>query len=179
MAMNAVANRGKLIDAECYLHGTPGTPVTIGGRGATGVTGNGYGATGIGGAALIFDTGGGLTNMMLNIDLATAGTLATQSYYAFHMQMSDGAAMATPVVDRPVLVVGSAPAVANEKFCGNWGTRAITNHGNNRQRFLLPINNDFGGTCYRYLRLFHEVRKFTAASVDLGLHYCAWLTVEP
>jgi len=179
MGLNAIANRGKLVDAECYLHGTPGTPVSIGGRRATGVTGNGYGATGIGGAALIFDTGGGFTNMNLIIDLATAATLATESYYTFHVQMSDGAAMATPIIDRPILAVGSAPAVGQTEFGGTQYTRAVNSHGNGTLRFVLPINNDFGGTCYRYLRLFHEIKKFTAASVDFGLMYSAWLTVEP
>ena len=180
MALNAVGNRGKLVDTECYLHGVPGTPVTIGGRGATGVTGNGYGrgAT-MNAAALIFDTGGGFTEMVLNVDLATAATLATESYYTFHIQHSDGAAMATPIFDRPVLSVGSAPGVGQTEFGGGYSTRVINSHGNGELRFLLPITNDFGGTCYRYLRIFHEVKKFTVASVDLGLLYSAWVTVMP
>ena len=179
MAMNAIANRGKLVDAECYLHGTPGTPVTIGARGATGVTGDGYGVATMNGDALIFDTGGGFTSMLVNIDVATTGSLATSQFWNFSYQMSDDAAMATPLVELPLLQVGSAPAAVADYFHALRTTRSTEQDGNDRDRYIIPITNDFGGTCYRYLRIAHRSKHFTAASVDIGLSYSAWLTVEP
>ena len=179
MGMNAVANRGKLVDAECYLHGTPGTPVSRGGRGATGVTATSYGRASNTGAAIIFDTGGGFTEGVVVIDLATASTLSTHAFYTIHLQMSDGAAMATPVFSRPLLTVGQNQPAVTVNFGAPRNTRIVSNYGNNRTRFVIPITNDFGGTCLRYLRLCHEIRKVTAASVDLGLQYSAFISVMP
>ena len=179
MSMNAVANRGKLVDAECYLHGSASGPVTIGGRGATGVTGNGYGATGIGGAALIFDTGGGFTEMLLVIDLATCSTLTTHGGWLLRYQLSDSAAMATPIWDRPLMHVGGNGPTVAVRYGWVRNTRDTAQYGNTRARHIIPINNDYGGTCYRYLRLVHQCKNFTAASVDFGLHYSAFISVMP
>ena len=180
MSINAIANRGKLIDAECYLHGAAAGPVSIGARGTTGVTGSGYGrGPTMNGDAIIFDTGGGFMEGAIVLDMATAATLATESTYTIHLQLSDDSGMGTTIVDRPILTVGEAAAVGITRWAAHRSTNAIFNYGNNRQRFIIPITNDFGGTCYRYLRLFHEFRKFTAASVDMGLQYSSWLSVMP
>lgn len=176
MALNAVANRGKIVDAECYLHGVPGTVVTRGNRGATGVTGFSYGRASNTGAGIIFDTGGGFTEAVIILDLGTVSTFSSLSAWDIGYQLSDGAAMATPVWNISLVRVGHH---GTNQVVGTRNTRSVANYGNTRQRFIFPITNDYGGTCYRYLRLYHRTPKISVASIDFGLMYSAFISAMP
>ena len=159
---NALANRGKLVDAECVLKGAATTKNETSGAGSD--------STG----ALIFDTGGGYTEAVCVIDVNSMGTLASGVIWGLNLQGSNDSAFATPVVEWKMIQVGTAAQRAFVCLGGPTRDNAAA------ARYIIPISNDWGGDLYRYLRIYAQTYGVSPQGTlaTIGLNYEAYLSVN-
>ena len=161
-------NRKIIIDMEGLLADT-GNELYVSGAGT------------VDGVAEIFDTGGGYTEGILAVDIATvAYASASTNHRAMEivLQGSNDSTFATSTYDwYPLVKFGldgsAATAPAPDNRCNVSGTSADTIAAG---RYLFPFHNDFGGTIQRYLRIYVNFMGTAEASGTSYVDFKAWLS---
>jgi len=113
------------------------------------------------GVALSYDTGGGYTEGMLVIDVATCAVAVAASGKKFDLVL-EGSEVSTFATIIPLALVELGDAYAIKAS----GAQVTVG------RYIVPFCNDFAGTIYRYLRMYCT----TAGTSVTGIEFLAFLS---
>lgn len=153
-------NRKVIIDEELLIADT-GSAIT-----------SAAGAATVDGVAKVIDTGGGYTEGKLVIDVATltmAGIAASHAVIGICLEGSSTSTFTTYVRLASLRLSGTT-GLADDRVSGDAGTYATPSIG----RYIIPFINDFHGTVFRWLRIYHVYDGTVAAT--RGVKYKAWLS---
>jgi hypothetical protein len=155
-------NRKVIIDDALAIASTGSTQTTVAGAGT------------IDGVAKVIDTGGGSTEGKFVVDIARilmSPTVGSHSVIKIALQGS-ATSVFTTWQRLAVLPISGTTATGNNRH-QTGSTAATPTTG----RYILPFCNDFHGTVYRYLRVYHSYEgTLTALGALPGIKYKAWLT---
>ena len=156
-------NRKVIIDEECLLADTGGAVIYD------------TAAATVDGVGKYYDTGGGYTDGLFVIDIDTV-TFATgaSSYKKIDICLEGSSAESSAdFVPLARLICGIAATSTDPLTDITHISLACITAG----RYIIPFHNDFGGTLYRYLRVYTTFVTATAeASGSATLSFKAWLS---
>jgi hypothetical protein len=112
-------------------------------------------------AALSYDTGGGFTEGYLVVDVASCAVAVAASGKSFKLELQ-GSNVSTFATTVPLALMEFGDAYAIK------ATGAQVTAG----RYIAPFNNDWGGTVYRYLRMYCT----TGGTSVTGIQFLAFLS---
>jgi hypothetical protein len=116
------------------------------------------GAAQVGGVDHIEDLGSGLVEADLVIDVSAIEIASNDEIYNLCVQVSSSATFASGIQTVAKLELGAAEALLGDQ-------------DSTVGRYILPFRNEFGGTIYRYARVYTAV----AGTVATGINYMAWM----
>ena len=113
-------------------------------------------------AAKVLDLGAGLVEGDIVIDVTALEIASNDETYDIVAQLSPDATFGTAgnIVDRADLHLGAKET-----------KRTDSDADDVAGRYTLPVNNEFAGTVYRYMRLYTVV----AGTIATGINYSAFL----
>jgi hypothetical protein len=110
--------------------------------------------------AKIFDTGGGYTEGVLDLNVTVSTASSKTNLFTVSLQGSADSAFATPIVELANLEIGDAAALRSTRLAGVG-------------LYKLKWSNMFNGTVYRYMRVYTTV---AGSTVGAGVNYTAILS---
>jgi hypothetical protein len=108
----------------------------------------------------IFDTGGGYTEGVLDLNVTVSTASSGTSIFTISLEGSADSAFATPTVELANLEIGDAAALRSTRTAGVG-------------LYKLKWSNMFNGTVYRYLRVYTTV---AGSTPGVGVNYTAVLS---
>jgi len=109
----------------------------------------------------IVDLGAAYVKGALVIDISAIEIASNDERYDICFQLSSSSTFASSVFNRAILAVG-----ALETLIGGDTDTAVG-------RYILHVDNEFGGTIYRYARVYTNV----TGSIATGINYTAYLSL--
>lgn len=108
----------------------------------------------------ILDLGDGLVRGEVIIDVTAIEVASNDEVYTIYAEFSSSASFASGIVPGTSLRLGNSTAnlLSADTSTGRW---------------VLPFINDFGGTVYRYMRLWTEI----SGSIATGINYTAFVAL--
>jgi hypothetical protein len=115
--------------------------------------------------SLIRDVGAGFVAGDLVVDVSALEVATGDESYDIVLQGSPDAAFGTAANIQDLMAFNLGAATPK---------RTDSDKADVTGRYVLPFRNEFGGTTYRYLRIYTVV----AGTIATGINYAAWLAVH-
>jgi len=120
--------------------------------------------------AKVIDTGGGFTEGRLVVDISAINTGGTTASCSLVNLVLQGSATSTFTTYVRLALLGIGDVMKAESRVSGGNTAATIS----ATRYIVPFCNDFGGTVYRWLRLYTS--KNGTIDTTKGATFKAWLT---
>lgn len=112
----------------------------------------------VGGVNQILDLGLGLVEGNVVIDATAIEIASNDEIFTIGWQLSNSATFASGIFEGPTIQLGALEVIG-----GDTDSPA--------GRYILPVRNEYGGTIYRYARLYTTV----GGTIATGINYSAYL----